>query len=154
MPLTFDASSGIFDGLLLSACKWSLPLDGSSHKVVCDYIISTSLMAVLFFSVCFFSFQSFRTDVEYEVVILPSALLQNWSVWYKIVLHKKGDITKAVTKRQKQLLLPSLWLSKISIWAGLINCLLHQHDTDCTVPTPQKQKYLAPNKSQKSNQIV
>ena len=109
--------------------------------------------SIIFFYL-FFSFQSFRTDVEYEVVILPSALLQNWSVWYKIVLHKKGDITKAVTKRQKQLLLPSLWLSKISIWAGLINCLLRQHDTNCTVPTPQKQKYLAPKKTQKSNQIV
>ena len=86
---------------------------------------------IIFFCL-FFSFRSFRNDVEYEVVILPSALLQNWSVWSKIVLHKNGDITNAVTKWQKQLWLLSHWLSKISIWAELINCLLRQHDIDCT----------------------
>ena len=98
---------------------------------------------IIFFCL-FFSFRSFRNDVEYEVVILPSALLQNWSVWSKIVLHKNGDITSAVTKWQRQLWLLSHWLSKISIWAGLINCLLRQHDIDCTVHTPQKQIYVAP----------
>ena len=66
---------------------------------------------IIFFCL-FFSFRSFRNDVEYEVVILPSALLQNWSVWSKIVLHKNVDIIKAATKWQKQLLLPSHWLSK------------------------------------------